>query len=75
METETDLKIAFRNGWLLWLAAVAFILLFFGFVLYFSYHAPKPGWEMGAEKFVPAQSDYGEGYYLPVTQPDKGGEQ
>ncbi len=72
METESDLKTAFRNGWLLTLAIVAFVLLFFVFVLYFSYNAPKPGWEMGGKKFVPAQSEYGEGYYLPVKQPGKG---
>jgi hypothetical protein len=72
MITESDLKIAFRNGWLLWLVSVAFIVLFFVFVLYFAYNAPKPGWEMGGKQFVPAQSEYGEGYYLPVNQPEKG---
>lgn len=68
----TDLKTAYRNGWLLWLVAVVFIVSFFGFVLFFAYHAPRPGWDMGGEKFVPAQSDYGEGYYLPVTPPAEG---
>jgi hypothetical protein len=72
MSTE-NLKAAYRNAWLLWLGAVAFIVGFFAFVLYFAYSAPRPDWKMGAEKFVPAQSDYGEGYYAPVTAPAKGG--
>jgi hypothetical protein len=72
---ETDLKIAFRNAWLLWFVAVAFIVLFFAFVIYFSYHAPREGWDMGGKRFVPAQSDEGEGYYLPVTAPKTRGEQ
>lgn len=73
MSTE-NLKTAYRNAWLLWLGAVIFIVGFFVFVLYFAYNAPRPDWEMGAEKFVPAQSDYGEGYYAPLTGPAKGGE-
>ena len=68
----TNLKTAYRNGWLLWLVAVTFIVSFFGFVLFVAYCAPRPGWEMGGKKFVPAQSDYAEGYYLPVTRPGEG---
>ena len=70
-----DLQTAYRNAWLLWLAAVVFIVGFLGFVLLLAYNAPGHGWEMGAKNFVPAQSDYGEGYYLPVTPPAKGGVQ
>jgi hypothetical protein len=73
MSNDLDLKIAFRNGWILWLCAVGFIVGFFLFTLFFALDAPRHSWDMGAEKFVPAQSDYGEGYYAPVTLPEKGG--
>ena len=70
-----DLKTAYRNAWILWLAAVLFIIGFFGFVLFVAHDAPRHGWHMGGKKFVPAQSDYGEGYYAPVTIPEKGGDE
>ena len=68
-----DLKKAFRNGWILLAAAVIFIVGFFAFTLFFSLKAPKPGWEMGGEDFVPARSDKAEGYFVPPINPKKGG--
>ena len=69
---DVELKKAFRNGYLLLAAAFVFVVLFFLFVLKFSLHAPKPGWEMGGTKFVPASSDYGNRYWVPPVKAEKG---
>ena len=66
--SDEDLKKAFRNGWILVTVAAAFIVTFFAFVLFVSYDAPKSEWDMGNVDFVPAASDYGEGYYVPPVK-------
>ena len=53
---DADLKRAFRNGYILLCVAFVFVVIFFLFVLRFSLNAPKPGCEMGGQKFVPASS-------------------
>ena len=69
---DADLKRAFRNGYILLCEAFVFVVIFFLFVLRFSLNAPKPGWEMGGQKFVPASSDYGNGYYVLPVKDEKG---
>jgi hypothetical protein len=68
-----DLKKGYRNAWILVALAVVFIIGFFAFTLYFSLDAPREGWEMGGEDFVPARSDKAEGYFVPPVAPKKGG--
>lgn len=63
-----QLKHAYKNAWILWLAVVVAVLLFFGFTLKSVPNPPPPKWEMGAKPFVPASSTYANGYYAPVPK-------
>ena len=66
--TDEELKKSYRNSWILVILAAAFVVGFFAFVLFTAYGAPKSDWDMGAVKFVPSSSDYGEGYYVPPVK-------
>ena len=68
--SDEDLKKAYRNGWIMVTLVAVFIVSFFAFVLFSAYGAPKSEWDMGGVKFVPASSDYGEGYYVPPVKGD-----
>lgn len=68
-----ELKIAFRNAWILWALAAAFIVAMSLFVRRTNENPPPRKWDMGGESFVPASSTYGNGYYSPVSKDDQGG--
>jgi len=71
---DTTLKRAFRNGWLLLLAAMAFVVLVFVFTLESNTPAPAPAWDMGGEPFVPASSHTADGYFVPPAAGQEGGQ-
>ena len=70
---ERGLKKAYRNGWLLVLAALAFVVLVVAYALKTNEPAPTPSWNMGGKPFVPASSTYGNGYWSPVEGRGQGG--
>lgn len=51
-----------RNGWLLTAGAALFIVAFFYFTYRMNTPPPPQGWDMGGTAFVPASSDYANGY-------------
>ena len=55
------LKKAYRNGWILVLAALVFVVLVFAYALRTNEPAQPPTWNMGGKPFVPASSTYGNG--------------
>jgi len=66
-----ELRKAIRNGWILWVLAAIFIVLMTMFVRKMGDGDTPPTWDMGGESFVPASSTYGNGYFLPVSQPSE----
>ena len=63
-----ELKKAIRNGWILWLVAVIFIVLMSLFVRKMGHNPAPPSWDMGGEEFIPASSTYGNGYFTGIPR-------
>ena len=70
---QKELKKAFRNAWILWALAVAFIVALSLFVRKTNQNPPPQEWDMGGKSFVPASSTYGNGYYNKVAKDKDGG--
>jgi hypothetical protein len=75
MSSAKSMNKAYRNGWILVLAIAVFVVVFFVFVLRTNENSPAPAWDMGGESFVPASSNHANGYYSPVEDAAKGGQQ
>lgn len=73
--TDASLNKAFRNAWILVALAAVFVLLVAFFAFRTNEPSPKPEWDMGGDRFVPASSNHAEGYYRPVDAPAKENDQ
>jgi hypothetical protein len=69
---RSQLKRAFRNGWILLVIAALFTVLFFLFTLDANEDHPAVEWDMGGVPFVPASSVYANGYYTGGEPSDQG---
>jgi hypothetical protein len=65
LKPSSEMKRGYRNGWILTVLLLIFVLGFFA--LTFRLMSPdKPiKWDMDGRSFVPASSEYGDGYYQP----------
>jgi hypothetical protein len=68
--TDRELKLGYRNAWVLTLLGAIYIVLFLAFATATNLPGAEVQWNMGGTDFVPASSAEAEGYYLPVTEPD-----
>lgn len=66
MVEEKELKTGYRNGWLLAIIGILYIIGFFLMSFLLNHPTPKEEWAMGNKQFVPAESHYGTGYYSPA---------
>ncbi len=57
------LRKGYRNAWIITLLSLVFIVAATALTLWL--HTPEPAvtWDMGGKSFVPAASQYGEGYH------------
>jgi hypothetical protein len=63
MISSTELKTGYRRAWLLTGFAAIFIVSMLLFVFLLIQSDQPDQWNMGGKSFVPASSEYGQGYY------------
>jgi hypothetical protein len=72
-QDDRALRRGYRNGWILVVLAIGYIVGALLFAWRMSHPAPPPKWDMGGTPFVPASAHQADGYYTKEAEAGRAG--